>query len=148
VVEFKNRFCNKHINTLDAKNRVFVPSEYREILGPEFMLTPGEEKNLNLYTLEAWDNYIQKLEQLPTNKQINRQIMRYYTTNAVKCSLDAQGRIVIPQNLLKKAELVKEVLFAGVNNRVEIWNPEIYKSEAVPDDISALLEQLPDGINL
>jgi len=139
-------FNGKYTNTLDAKNRVFVPAAYRHKLGTEFIITRGEDQNLYLYPMEAWEEFEEKIKTLQTSRQNYRAIIRHYFANAVTCSLDSQGRFVIPQELKDWAGLTKEVLFAGVDTKVEIWDPQKYEEVTSSYDINEILDSLP--INL
>ncbi|NLM72839.1 MAG: division/cell wall cluster transcriptional repressor MraZ [Clostridiaceae bacterium] len=132
----------KYTNTLDAKGRVFVPAAFRGDLGEQFVLTRGsEEKSLYIYPMDEWENFVQKLQQLPTSKKTSRMIIRHFCANATNCTMDNQGRILIPQELREKAELKKEVVFIGTVNKIEIWSADnIQTAEA--EDIDELLESL------
>lgn len=131
-----------YTNTLDSKGRVFVPATFRDDLGDSFILTRGaEDKSIYIYSKEEWENFLGKLKSMKVSKGDNRKVIRYFCKNAVSCSLDSQGRIVIPQDLREKAGLVKDVLFIGTGNRVEIWESEIYESISNDDDIPDILER-------
>jgi len=123
-----------------------VPAAYRHKLGKEFILTRGEDQNLYLYPMDAWEEFEEKVKTLQTSRQNFRAIMRHYFANAATCSLDSQGRIVIPQELREWAGLTKEVLFAGVDTKVEIWDPQRYDDVTNSYDINEILDNLP--INL
>ncbi len=58
------------------------------------------------------------------NKSDDRYFVRRLFAGAVDCSLDKQGRIMIPANLRQYAALNKEAMIVGVSNRIEIWSPE------------------------
>ena len=123
-----------------------MPAAYRHKLGKEFILTRGEDQNLYLYPMDAWEEFEEKVKTLQTSRQNFRAIMRHYFANAATCSLDSQGRIVIPQELREWAGLTKEVLFAGVDTKVEIWDPQRYDDVTNSYDINEILDNLP--INL
>lgn len=96
--------------------------------------------------MDAWEEFEEKVKTLQTSRQNFRAIMRHYFANAATCSLDSQGRIVIPQELREWAGLTKEVLFAGVDTKVEIWDPQRYDDVTNSYDINEILDNLP--INL
>ena len=59
--------------------------------------------------------------------------MRLFFSGAAECELDKQGRILIPNNLRKYAQIQHEAVVIGVSTRVEVWNSAIweeYSSEA------------------
>ena len=72
--------------------------------------------------------------------------MRTLFANAVKCELDSQGRIVIPQKLRRYAGLDKDAVIIGVNDRAEIWSAETWRAqeeeEMTPEKMAACMAQL------
>ena len=50
-------------------------------------------------------------------------------SGAVECPIDGQGRILIPPHLREHASLERDVTFAGVGARIEIWSKERYEGE-------------------
>ena len=132
----------KYTNALDPKGRVFVPAAFREDLGERFVLTRGsEEKSLYIYPMNAWEKFVEKLQQLPTSKKNSRAIIRHFCANAVNCTMDSQGRILIPQELREKAELQKDVVFIGTVNKIEVWSAENLRMVET-EEIDELLETL------
>ena len=57
-------FCREYRYSLDAKNRIFVPAKYREILGDTFIITRRLDTCLALYTNEEWEKYSEKIKAL------------------------------------------------------------------------------------
>ena len=47
-------FMGKYQNSIDAKNRMIVPSKYREELGYKCVLTKGIDKCLYIYPMSEW----------------------------------------------------------------------------------------------
>jgi len=43
--------------------------------------------------------------------------------------LDNSGRFLIPKQMLNYAQLEKQVVVVGMGNKVELWNPELYKEQ-------------------
>ena len=73
----------------------------------------------------------------------------HFFRNAIECSLDKQGRIIIPPKLRKSALIIKVVVIIGVQNRIEIWSKEgmaAYDGELESSSISESLEDLYDRI--
>ncbi|MGI6498344.1 MAG: division/cell wall cluster transcriptional repressor MraZ [Oscillospiraceae bacterium] len=118
-------------HTIDAKGRLFIPAKLREELGDVFYLAMGMDGCLAVYPEESWEGFMEKLEQLPTAQT---RAMRTFFANTVKCELDSQGRILVPQKLRAYAGLEKEVVVNGAQNRVEIWNAESWNEV---EDLSA-----------
>ena len=84
------------------------------------------DKCLFGYTLDEWHQIEEKNENLTYDKKDARKFMHYFFSGAVEVELDKQGRINIPQNLRKYANLTKECTVIGVSNRIEIWDRETW----------------------
>ena len=52
---------------------------------------------------------------------------RTLLSNAEDVDLDRQSRIRIPQHLIDRIHLEKDVLFLGVLKRIELWRPDTYE---------------------
>ena len=114
---------------IDAKGRVAFPARHRERVPPEqrerFMLTVGPDGCLFLYPLSAWAEIEKEVRELNRNSLGTpqaREFERALFSSATDVDIDKQGRILLPERLRKRAGLTKDVVFAGVRNRVEIWD--------------------------
>ena len=56
-----------------------------------------------------------------------QRLRRFYATGSVPCPIDSQGRILVPGFLRDHAGLEKNVIIAGVLERVEIWSPSRFE---------------------
>lgn len=131
-----------YINTLDPKNRVFVPANFRAELGSRFVITRGQDRpSMVIYPMEKWQAVSSAIRALANSKKENRTLWRYYCESAVECEMDGQGRILIPQLLKDEAGFTKDVMFIGMDDKVELWAPE-KKPVCDPDDIEAMMEKL------
>ena len=119
-------FIGQYRHNLDAKNRIIVPAKFRDGLGEVFVVTKGLDGCLSIYTDERWSEMIASLERIPATKKEARQYMRSLTSKAVECSLDNQGRIMLPQFLLATANIKKSCVVVGVADHVEIWPEETW----------------------
>ena len=130
-------------HTLDAKGRLSIPARLREDLGDVFYVTLSMDKCLSAYSAESWQVFSDKINAMPYFKQRK---MRPLFAYAAKCELDAQGRILIPQNLRDFAGLRKDVTVVGCNNHAEFWDSETWKAidtiETTPENIAAAMEEL------
>lgn len=81
-----------------------------------------------------------------TNKNA-RSFVRFLTTGATSCEFDKQGRVLIPATLRKFAGIEKDVVLAGLLNRIEIWSEEKWNEnnnyeEIDMDEIAGQLTEL------
>ena len=130
-------------HSLDNKGRLFIPAKLRDELGEIFYITLSMDRCLSAYSSEAWQNFSDKVSAMPYVKQRK---MRPLFAHAARCELDAQGRVLIPQNLRDYAGFSKNVTVVGCNNHAELWDSEIWKGvydqETTPENIAAVMEEL------
>ena len=139
-------FIGQYRHNLDAKNRIIVPAKFRDGLGEVFVVTKGLDGCLSIYTDERWSEMITSLERIPATKKEARQYMRSLTSKAVECSLDNQGRIMLPQFLLATANIKKSCVVVGVADHVEIWPEETWDSydEEASESFETVAESLTE----
>ncbi len=138
-------FMGKYQNSIDAKFRVIIPSKFREELGYKCVLTKGLDKCLYIYTMDEWRKFAEKLAELPQAKNSARAFVRHFHASAVESEVDKQGRMTIPQELRKYANIEKELVTIGIMNKIEIWSREEWQDESnqtelEPDDIAKGME--------
>ncbi len=130
-------------HSLDSKGRIFIPARLREELGDVFYVTVSMEKCLSAYSADSWQEFSDKVNAMPYVKQRK---MRPLFAYASKCEMDAQGRILLPQNLRDFAGLTKAVTVVGCNNHAEFWDSDEWKAvhdfEITPENIAAVMEEL------
>ena len=114
--------------SLDPKNRLAIPPNYRETLAQEkgrsFYLTSGMDGCLYLFLPAQWEKMLAddlKMFSMPDKVQ-ERAFKRKFFSEAVSVEPDGQGRILVPQYLKEHAGLRFDVLVQGAGNRAEIWD--------------------------
>lgn len=115
-------FIGEFQHTLDTKGRLIIPSKFREELGYEFVMTKGLDGCLFVYPKSEWSIVENKIKSLPMTDRKARTFMRFFFAGACECSLDRQGRVLIPANLREFAELGKDTVLVGLTTRLEIWD--------------------------
>ena len=117
-------FIGEYQHALDNKNRIIVPSKFRETLGSKFVITKGLDGCLYIYTIDEWSALEEKLKKLPLTSKDARAFVRFFFSGANEVEFDKQGRVLIPQNLIEYANIKKEIISIGVMSRIEIWSKE------------------------
>ena len=87
-------------------------------------MTRGLEKCLYIYSETEWQKIVSKLNTLPFTKKNARTFIRTFFSGAAECEFDRQGRINIASPLVSYADLQKECVVIGANDRIEIWSAE------------------------
>ncbi len=139
-------FIGEYQHNMDDKGRLAIPTKFRASL-KKAVVTRGIDNCLCVYTMEEWEKVAVKLAALPVGQANNRAYSRLMLAGAMDFELDAQGRAVLPEYLRKYAGLHKEVVVAGLYNRLELWDKhtwEQYKqksekhSEAIAEQLGSL----------
>ena len=140
-------FIGEYSHNLDDKNRLMIPSKFREQLLNIFILTRGLDGCLIIYSIDSWQEITAKLNNLPFTKKDARDFLRFIASGAVNLEFDKQGRIVIPNNLKKHANLIKECVIIGTIDKIEIWSKENWEkfNENNKDKFELIAEHLFDG---
>ena len=121
-------FMGTYYNSIDAKNRLIVPSKHRDQLAGKCVLTKGLDTCLYIYSMNEWDKLTEKIAELPESDPKVREYIRDHYANAVECEFDKQGRIVIPQPLIDFAKITKELVTMGAMKKIEIWSREVWET--------------------
>lgn len=120
----ENMFIGEYQHAIDNKNRMIMPSKFREELGDKFVMTKGLDGCLYVYTVNEWKVLEEKLKTLPLTNKDARAFVRFFFSGANEADMDKQGRALIPQNLLEYADIKKDIVSIGVSTRIEIWSKE------------------------
>ncbi len=115
-------FIGEYNHNLDDKGRVAVPAKFRAILKSGAVVTKGLDNCLFLYSKKEWQELAMKLAKLPISKSNTRAFSRLMLGGAMDVNFDNQGRIMLPEYLRKFAGLKKNLIIAGLYNRLEIWD--------------------------
>ncbi len=131
-------------HTLDEKNRVSLPRQFRTGLGKHIVITRGLDNCLFVYPKKSFEKVVQKLDDMSFAQADKRGFSRFILSGASEIELDSAGRVLIPEHQRVFAKLSKNVIFAGVSDRVEIWDAEAWKSykSAIESKADSMAETL------
>jgi len=129
---------------LDEKNRVSLPRSFRTGLGKKIVITRGLDNCLFIYSKASWENVMRKLNELSFAQADKRGFSRFILSGAAEVTVDGVGRILIPEHQRQFAKLGKEIVFAGVSDRVEIWGAGAWKAykEKIESQAETMAETL------
>lgn len=120
--------------TLDSKNRITIPTRYRENLfadyeGKMICTLHTESPCLLLYPLPEWQELEVTLSRLSDMNKSERLIKRILLGNATECFLDKNGRLLLNGVLRQHANLDKNIMLVGLFNKFEIWNESVWQAQ-------------------
>ncbi len=116
---------------IDEKGRVLIPPRFRRELKEGVVLTPGVDKCIVAYPLAEWRKLAASLTTGSVTRSKLRRLNRAIFATAFSLHIDGQGRIALPVPLREYAGIKDEVVIAGANTYLELWNKEQWESEKV-----------------
>jgi MraZ protein len=133
-------FRGTFFHSLDDKARVAIPRKFRD------QLPAGEDvrvvvttsvgagpKTLDVYPMAAWHALEARISGLPQFEDRTKRFKRHYIHPAQELVLDAQGRIVLPQDLRDHISIRKEAVFTGDLEKFLIWSKEDWQKQKQAD---------------
>lgn len=137
-------FMGEYHHNIDEKGRIVIPNKFRMELKEKFVVVRGLEKCLYIYAMEDWMKLVEKLNALPFTKKDARTFMRTFFSGATECEVDKSGRASITSPLIAHANLTKECIIIGANDRIEIWDKAAWNDflDNSTDMISDIAENL------
>ena len=127
-----------HEHTIDDKNRLTLPAKFRQAFADGIVVTRGLDGCLYGFRRPDWDRLVQsRLATLDPLSPEGRRLERFFYSGASETELDKQGRVMVPRELIEHAKLGREVVVAGVNDRLEIWDRAAWRKELAEVEGSA-----------
>jgi MraZ protein len=136
-----------YFNTVDAKNRAFVPTKLRYGLDERVWLTIGFDKCIYVMAQEEWQTFLAEyISPLSLRDAKARKLQNAMLGNSKEIEIDGHGRINIPADFLAYAGIEKDIVFVGVGDRVELWDKKTYEADLDPKalDLSALIREVAE----
>jgi len=143
-------FIGEYTHNLDTKNRISLPFKFRKDLGRKVIITPGLENCLFIFNVKEWSKVRETLSGGPGLSFLSsdqRSFNRFLFGRAAEAEVDKVGRILIPDFLKDRAGLKDEAVFVGVEDRVEIWNKNMWQEyrTRVEKQADELAEKIAKG---
>ena len=117
-------------HTLDAKNRLTVPSKFRSALAGKVFLVRGADPCLSVYPEETYTAMTRAAlaGMNPLSAQA-RELSRLFYANAMEVELDGAGRVMLPGRFMEHARIAsRDVVVAGAGDCLELWDRATWES--------------------
>lgn len=112
---------------IDEKNRLLVPADVRksidsELNGESFFVIVGINRKPWFYPQRYYEELVfrQAPEITPDEEALAFDQLNF--AMAYKLEWDKQGRVLVPDKLLKRTGTAKEVTLIGARDHLELWN--------------------------
>ena len=125
-------FRGRFEHSVDSKGRVSIPAKFRELLTEKCddrLIVTNFDRCLVAYPYEEWRVLEDRVSSLSMVKKEVKAFQRFFISGATECPIDKLGRILVPPTLRDYAQLGKNVVFAGMLRKFEIWSKERWLEE-------------------
>jgi MraZ protein len=130
---------------LDAKNRVTLPAKFRSHFADGVVVTKGWDGCLFVFNRSGWEEFARRqLSRLDPFSREGRRMSRYLYAGASESDVDRQGRVALPATLVEHAGLDREIVVAGVRDRLEIWDLEAWRRQE--DEFEEKIEDVAERL--
>lgn len=125
-------FLGEFSHNLDDKGRLTIPAKFRDQLMPGLVVTrnPGGSCLL-VMPVDEWSRVAERVSALPLTDQRSALLRRALFSAAEDLKPDKQGRILISQRLREFARIDTEIVVAGMNTYLELWNPQLWQEQVL-----------------
>ena len=114
---------------IGEKYQVAFPKKFREVLGDRLAVTKGLENCLIVVSQANWQTLLEGTQGTPFTNKNSREMQRFLLGNAQFLELDKKGRFIIPEYLREYAQIKEEIVFAGIERFVEVWDKKKWEDE-------------------
>lgn len=126
------------------KKQVSFPKKFRDGLGDRLIVTKGLENCLIVVSEANWQTLLEGTEGEPFTKKPTREMQRFLLGNASEVELDSKGRFVLPDYLRAYAGIQEDIVFAGIQRFVEIWDKNAWEKEQ--EKLSGSIESISERL--
>ncbi len=137
----------------DTKGRILLPAAFKKQMGEKvvdhFVVKKAIfEKCLMLYPYDEWERQISILRSKinPYNRS-HSEFLREFFKGTAEITLDSNNRILVPKRLLEWASIKTDVILAGQDDKIVIWDKQSYESQSLSDEAFASLAEKILGNN-
>lgn len=141
-------FFGTYTPRLDDKGRLFLPAKFRDELSEGLVVTRGQERCLNVWSMQEFSTFTDRLKETPITSKSSRDYVRMLFAGASDETPDKQGRITVPPMLRDYASLSKDCVVIGAMNRIEIWGATAWQtySDSQEQAFADLSEEVFPGV--
>jgi MraZ protein len=143
-------FRGSHITRVDEKGRLKLPAEFKrqidEEYGRQFYITSRDGKVGEIHPMREWEEFEKKLAAVPSFNPAKQKLLKWINYFGQTAEMDGQGRVLLPQTLREKANLMAEVVVSGNEGHLKVENHQGYEQGLEPMTMDDHIELAKVGI--
>ena len=118
---------------VDTKGRVMMPvslkKQLSKLVNEGFVLKRAVfNPCIEMYPVNEWSKLMNKLNGLNRFNKKNNDFIRRFTAGVKMVDMDISGRFLIPKDLIKHANIDKQIVVSSAVNILEIWDKSTYEN--------------------
>jgi MraZ protein len=126
-----SHFLGTHTNRIDAKGRVSIPAPFRTALralavegaAPLVLRTSHKHACIECWPSRFFEDLAPPLEKMDIFDDDHDDLAMALYPDAAHFDPDKEGRIGLPEDLIRHAGLGETVFFMGLGRTFQIWEP-------------------------
>ena len=127
-------FLSTFEKQIDKKGRVSVPPSFRAVLAAQqfngmIAYASFTKPCIEACGMEHMEKLYARIESLDPYSEERDAFATAILAGSTQLAFDGEGRVVIPEALLAKANIDGTGIFVGVGATFEIWSPEVYAAQ-------------------
>jgi MraZ protein len=143
-------FRGSHITRVDEKGRLKLPAEFKrqidEEYGGQFYITSRDGKVAEIHPMREWEEFERKLAAVPSFNPAKQKLLKWINYFGQTAEMDGQGRVLLPQLLREKANLLSEVVVSGNETCLKVESHQGYEQGLEPMTMDDQIELAKVGI--
>ncbi len=133
---------------LDSKSRLGLPQQFRDKLGnSSLVIVRWLKRSLAIFPEANWLPFAEAISRLDLYTEMGLTVRHQMFAHAREVSMDKEGRIVVPTDMLDYARLDGKVMMLGDWDKITVWNSTYYKDQVAIDDVT-VSERFPAVLQL
>ena len=116
-------------HSLDDKNRIRLPANFRKEMGDEYFLMPGTNGSIFVYKADETQKILSQLLSLDSLNPKVSFMLTQITAFSRNVTADGQGRFMLPDDLIEKYNIKKDVRIVGAGTKAQIWSEELWQQK-------------------
>lgn len=131
-------FRGQHEHSLDAKDRLTIPSRLRAQLAEGSVIVAGLDPCVEIWPSSGFTAFAsQVLAGLNPLSGKARMLRRRFHSQAEDETLDSAGRVRLAKHLIAHADLDGPCIVVGADDHLEVWSPERWAEQSAEMEAQA-----------
>ena len=126
---------------IDDKGRLKIPANFRKVIedkyGKDLFITSLDGESALVYPIPVWFDFQGRLARVPSTSQAKMKLLERANYFGQVCTMDAQGRVLVPAVLRDVAGIADDVVVLGSQDHLIVWNEERMKKRLESTPLSA-----------